>query len=106
MLGRGHISYIMKMHYFFKNRFLYSHYQFRPTKYNVYSNDDQGRVYLNYRFHVPGAGGLVPRCGHISQKVKMHYLFKIFFSTLGDSSDKHKDSFDDLHIDSYCINRL
>ena len=41
--------------------------------------------------------------GHISHIVKMHY----FFSTLGDGLDKHKkDSFEDVPIDSYCINRL
>ena len=35
VLGRGHISYKMQMHYFFKNRLLYSEHQFRQTKYKV-----------------------------------------------------------------------
>mgnify|MGYP003683363347 CR=1 FL=1 len=76
VLGRGHISYIMKMHYFFKNRFLYSQYQFRPTKYNVYSNDDHKKVHQNCKFHDPRAGVLVLGRGQISHIVKMHYFFK------------------------------
>ena len=64
----------------------------------VLSNDDQRRVYLNYRFHAPGAGSLVPRCGHLSHIVKMHYFFKIFFSTFEDNlRQTQKDSFDDVH---------
>ena len=46
----------------------------------VYSNDDQGRVYQNCKFHDPGEGVLKLGCGHISHFVKMHYsFFKIFF---------------------------
>ena len=35
VLGRGHISYIVKMHYFFKNLLLYSQALIRQTKYVV-----------------------------------------------------------------------
>ena len=53
VLGCGHISYIVKMHYYFKNLLLYSQAWIRQTKYNVYSIYDQGRVYKNYEFHDP-----------------------------------------------------
>ena len=39
----------------------------------VFSNDDQGRVYQNYKFHDPRGRGSCARAGHI---VKMHYSFK------------------------------
>ena len=35
VLGRGHISHIVKMHYFFKNLLLYSQALIRQTKYIV-----------------------------------------------------------------------
>ena len=41
VLERGHLSHIVKMHYFFKNLPLYSQTYIRQTK---CSNDDQGRV--------------------------------------------------------------
>ena len=45
--GRGHISYIMKMHYFFKNLLVYSGLLFRETKciVKMTKDDDDGRVY-------------------------------------------------------------
>ena len=57
VLGRGHISHIVKMHYYFKNLLLYSQAWIRQTKYNVYSINDQGRVYKNYKFHDPRGWG-------------------------------------------------
>ena len=51
MLGCGHISYIVKVHFSFKNLLLYSHAYIRQTKYKV--NDVQERVYPNCTFHDP-----------------------------------------------------
>ena len=45
VLGRGYISHIVKMHYFFNNPGI------DLTK-KVCSNDDQGRVYRNCKFHI------------------------------------------------------
>ena len=42
----------------------------------VFSNDYQGRVYQNYKFHDPRGRGSCARAGHI---VKMHYFFKKLF---------------------------
>ena len=42
-------------------------------------------------FMTPGAGVLMLGCDHISHIVKMHYFFKIFFST-------HMRTTDNLHI--------
>ena len=50
VLGRGHISHIVKMHYFFKLPGIDQTNQ-------VYSNDDQGRVYQNCKFHDPWGRG-------------------------------------------------
>ena len=68
LLGRGHISHIVKMHYSFKNPLLYSQAWMRQTKYMVIINKI---VY----FMTLGAGVLVLGCGHISQIVKMHFSF-------------------------------
>ena len=54
-LGRGHISHIMKMHYFFKN--LSSLLPVIDQTNYVYSIDDQGRVYQNCEFHDPWGWG-------------------------------------------------
>ena len=55
LLGHGHISHILKMHYFFKNPFALLP-GFDQTNY-VYSNDDQGKVYQNCKFHDPRVRG-------------------------------------------------
>ena len=59
-------------------------------------------------FMTPRAGVHVLERGHVSYIVKMHNSFKKFFSTLRDGSDKHTHTkrFDDVHIDSFCINKL
>ena len=46
-LGRGHIRYIVKMHYSLINHLLYSQAYIRQTMYTMYRNDDQGRVFQN-----------------------------------------------------------
>ena len=52
VLGSGHISHIVKLHYFSNNLLLYTPRQ-RSNKLIVYySNHDQGRVYQNCKFHI------------------------------------------------------
>ena len=36
------------------------------------TNEESSEIVI---FMTPGAGGLVPGCGHKSQEVKMHYFF-------------------------------
>ena len=55
--GCDHMSHIVKMHYYFKNLLLYSQTWIRQTKFNVYSINDQGRVYKNYKLHDPRGWG-------------------------------------------------
>ena len=74
VLGRGHISHILKMHYFFKN-LLFTQVKIRQSN-QLCSNDEQGMVYQIINFMTPRAGVLVQGCGHISRIVKMHYFFK------------------------------
>ena len=56
-LGRGRISHIMKMHYFFKNLLLYSQALIRQTKYVVMMTKEGSTKIVN--FMTPGAGVLV-----------------------------------------------
>ena len=73
-LGRGHVSHVVKMHYFFKNLLLYSQALIRQTKYVLMMNKEGSTKIVN--FMTPGAGVLVLWRGHISHIVKMHYFFK------------------------------
>ena len=50
VLWHGHISYIVKIHYIFKNILLCSRAEIRQTE-GIVTNDDQGRVYQNFTFH-------------------------------------------------------
>ena len=61
VLGRGHISHIVKMHNFIY-KILYSQARFTQN-----SNDNQGRVHLNRKFHDPQVRGSCAR--HL---LKMH----------------------------------
>ena len=54
VLGCGHLSHIVKMHYFFKNLLLYSQAY-------IYSIDKQGSVYQNCNFHDPRGRGSCAR---------------------------------------------
>ena len=74
VLGHGHISHIVKMHYFFKNLLLYSQAWIRQTKYIVMMTTERSTKIVN--FMTPGAGVLVLGRGHISHIMKMHYFFK------------------------------
>ena len=71
VLGRGHISREVKMHYFFKNLLLYSQALIRQTKYVVMMTKEESTKIVN--FMTPRAG--VGR-GHTRHFVKMHYLFQ------------------------------
>ena len=60
-------------------------------------------------FMTPGVGVLVLRCGHVSHIVCtcVHYIFKNLLLYFGGCfRQTQKNSFDNVHIDSYCINRL
>ena len=74
VLGRGYLSHIVKMHYFFKNLLLYSQAYIRQTKYIVLINKEGSTKIVT--FMTPGAGVLVLGCGHISHIVKIHYFIK------------------------------
>ena len=80
VLGRGHISHIVKLHYFFENLLLYSQAQIRLSKYVVMMTKEGSTKIVN--FMTPGAGVLVLGRGYISHIVKLHYFFKnlLFFS--------------------------
>ena len=56
VLGRGHISNIVKMHYFFKNLLLYSQAYILQTKYIVLINKEGSTKIVT--FMTPGAGVL------------------------------------------------
>ena len=75
VLGRGHISHIVKMHYFFKNLLLNSRAYIRQTKYIVLKNKEGSSKIVT--FMTPGAGVLVLGRGHISHII-MHYSFEYF----------------------------
>ena len=68
VLGRGHISQIVKMHYFFKNLLLYTQAYIRQTKYVVIMTKEGSTKTVN--FMTPGAGVFVLGHGHIRQIVK------------------------------------
>ena len=74
VLGCGHISHMVKMHYFLKNLLLYSQAQIRQTKYIVIMTKKGSTKIVTLM--TPGAGVLVLGRGHISHIVKMHYFFK------------------------------
>ena len=68
--GRGYISFIVKMHYFFKILFTISRH--RSDK--LMMSEEVSTKIEN--FMTPRAGILVQGCGHISCIVKMNYFFK------------------------------
>ena len=74
VLGCGHLSHIVKMHYFFKNLLLYSQEYIGQTKYIVLINKEGSTKIVT--FMTPGAGVLLLGCGHLSHIVKMYYFFK------------------------------
>ena len=74
VLGRDHISHKVKLHYFFKNLFLYSEPRFIQTKCIEIMTMEGSTKIVN--FMTQGAGALVLGCGHISNIVKMPYFLK------------------------------
>ena len=65
LLGRGHLSHILKMHYFLKNSFALLP-GIDQANY-VYSNDDQGQVYKNVNFMTPAVVVQMLGRGHESR---------------------------------------
>ena len=72
-LRRGHISHIVKIHYFFKKIF-FSTQWYGSDKLKAMMNKQGSTKIVN--FITPGAGVLLLGRGHISRIVKMHYSFK------------------------------
>ena len=82
VLGRGHISHIVKMHF---SSLLPG---INQTNYVCISNDDQGRAYQNYNFHDPRGRGSCARVWPYVILWKCIISFKIIFSTPRHMSDK------------------
>ena len=76
VLGCGHISHKVKVHYFFKSPLLYSHAYIRQTKYIVMMTKEGSTKIVN--FMKSDAGVLVLGCCHINHIVKVHYFYKNF----------------------------
>ena len=72
VLGCGHISHIVKMHYFFENLLFNSQALIRQTKYVVTMTKEGSTKIVN--FMTPGVGVLVLRRGHISQSKNPLFL--------------------------------
>ena len=70
LLGHGHLSQIVKIHYFFKNLLLYSKAQIRKTEGIVMMSEEESTKIVN--FMTPRAGILVLGRGLI---VNMQYFF-------------------------------
>ena len=74
MQRRGHVCYIVKMHYLFKNFLLYSQAQNRQSNYRVIISNEGSTKFVN--FMILEAGVLVLGCGHISYIVKINYFYE------------------------------
>ena len=74
MLWRGHISHIIKMHYFFNNLHLYSRAWFKQTRCIVIMTKEESIKIIN--FMTPRIGVLGLRCEHLSQMLEMRYFFQ------------------------------
>ena len=66
MLGCGHISYIVKVHYSFKNLFLYSQAYFRQIMYIVMMTKEGFTCTKIITFMTSGVAVLLLGCGHMS----------------------------------------
>ena len=80
LLGCGHISNMLILHYFLKNLLLYSHAYIIQTQYIVMMTKEGSTKIANLK--TPGAAVLVLGCGHISHMLKMHNFFKNLSSLL------------------------
>ena len=85
VLGCSHISHIVKMHYFFKNR-QYFQTWIRQTNHIIMMTKKGSTKIVT--FMIPGSGILVLGRGHISHIVKIHISLEIVFSTPRHQSDK------------------
>ena len=86
----GHISYIVKMHFFFKNLLLYSQALIRQTK-SIVMFTKEGSTKIG-NFMTSRAGGSCARawpCKSYSENALFQFIsLKIFFSTPRHRSDK------------------
>ena len=77
LLGCGHISHLVKMHYFFKSSFsLLSKALIRQTKYIVMMTKEGSARVAN--FTTPRPRDLLLERGHINHIVKTYHFFDIF----------------------------
>ena len=86
-LGCGHISHIVKIHYFFKILLLFSQAQIKQTKYIVIMTKEGSTKIVN--FMTPAAGVLALRQGwpYKSQSENTLFFLKIFFLSPRHKSD-------------------
>ena len=81
VLGCGHLSCIVKMHYFFKILLLYSQAKIRQTKYVLIMTKEGSTIILHNM--TLGAGVLMLGCCHISQYSEYVVSFTLsIYSTL------------------------
>ena len=69
----GHISYIVKTHYFFFKTTFFSTLRHKTEGIVMMSKEGSTKI---VNFMTPGTGVLVLGRGHISHILKMHYFFK------------------------------
>ena len=72
VLGRCHISHIVKMHYSFENLLLYFQAKIRQARYIVMISKE--RSTKSVTFMTPGAGVFVLGCGHMSYSENALFL--------------------------------
>ena len=75
VLGCGHLSCIVKMHYFFKILLLYSQAKIRQTKYVLMMTKEGSTKIIN--FMTPGAAVVVLRYVHIRTIGKVHFSVNV-----------------------------
>ena len=100
MLGRGHISHIVKMHYFFIKSS--SVFPGIDQTNQVCSNETKEGSTKIVNFMTLGAGVLVQGRGHISHRVKMFYFFKNLLH-ISHSEYVFSSFLSIFHIDCYCV---
>ena len=61
VLGRDYVSHKVKMHYFFKKYASLLPGMDQTNYVHVYSNDNKGRVFQNYKLHDPQGRGSCAR---------------------------------------------
>ena len=104
VLGRGHISDIVKMHYFFKNLLLQSQAQITQTMCILMMDNEESTKIVS--FMTPGQGGLARMWPLKSYSENALFLLKLLLYFWGCLRKTQQDSFDDVPVDFYWFNRL